>query len=74
MDPFGRWSQQRLIEEVATTESRGYGPAKRGRPSTGVAALVLVILVLATVFAMSSRDGDAPSPTAEPTAPLTTSR
>lgn len=63
MDPFDRWSQQRLLEEVATNESRGDGPASRGGRSIAAAVLVTLIFVIAAFVFLASRDADEPAPT-----------
>jgi hypothetical protein len=62
MDPFGRWSQQRLLEEVATNETRGDKPASRGGRSVAMAVLVTVIFVIAVLGALATNDADQPSP------------
>jgi hypothetical protein len=62
MDPFGRWSQQRLLEEVATNEARGDKPAGRGGRSVATAVLVTVIFVIAAIVVLATNDADQPSP------------
>jgi hypothetical protein len=61
MDPIDRWSQQRLLEEVATSDSRGDKPASRGGRNVGAALLVIIIFILAALVALASRDTGEPA-------------
>jgi hypothetical protein len=62
MDPFDRWSQQRLLEEVATKEGRGDGPASRGGRSIAAAMLLIVVFVIAVLVTLAGRVADEPAP------------
>ena len=71
MDPFDRWSQQRLLEEVATAESAHPGSAPRSSRSMRLTITVILLFMLAVLVSLATRD-DATQHTGPPdgTAPL----
>ena len=71
MDPFDRWSQQRLLEEVATAESAHPDAAPRNSRSMRLTITVILLFLLAVLVSLATRD-DATLQTSTPagTAPL----
>lgn len=71
MDPFDRWSQQRLLEEVATAESARPDAAPRSSRPMNLTVIVILLFLLAVLISLATRD-DATQQTSTPasTAPL----